>query len=536
MKKVLSLLGINRLISPVTYINFYRGEKETPVKKWFRQSLGFFRAKTVKSSEDAIVLVQMVKDYAFTIKLAAASKVLAEKNNWLVSFYDVTINWSKKMSRIESFFNRIGINNIKNIHSSFGDTVGFSNSEKYRDQAFIQRKKEEIEKALAITGVDGLLELEFENVKVGDLIYDSYLRFFSKPTVEKIDEDILLTIEIGMNIFYNFKEYLNHNKVKALLTTYSSYIYHGIVVRICLEEDIAVYNLGYHNYVIQQLHKEFPYHGIDHSLFSPEAPITDAQLEMAEERFTSRFKGTIDSATSYMRASAYTDRPVDEAVKKLFKEKKRNIILYAHDFYDSPHINRQIQFNDFYQYLKAALAALADVDDTSVFIKIHPNGMPGSKEKAIELVENFRREHFHILDESVSNHQIIELKPDLVCTARGTIGIEMGYFGIPTVALYDNIYVNFNFVHTCYNKESYYAILRGEQMPQINFDKKLIYSFYYQAYLDKIIRDENNIFREVQAFKGDTYSDEFLVFLSNTSFIESRQKMLGYYEEALLNN
>ena len=171
--------------------------------------------------------------------------------------------------------------------------------------------------------------------------------------------------------------------------------------------------------------------------------------------------------------------------------------------------------------------------NTNVFIKIHPNGMPGSKEKTIDLVNSFEKHYFHILDESVSNLHIIDLKPTLIATARGTVCVEMAYFEIPTVALYDNLYANFNFVNTCQTTENYFAVLRGEIKPIIDFDKQKIYSFYYQAFLEKVPTEENNIMKLLATFKGDTYNDPFLKFILENGYPEKRQELIEYYRTAL---
>jgi hypothetical protein len=523
-----------RLISPATISRYYNDEKATNLKTWFSKSLSIFKAKTLKGSEDGILLVQIVRDFDFTIKLAGASKVLAEKHNLLVRFHDVQIHWTVKMRRLEQLFDFFNLSSIKNVYSSFGGAIVFKNDHKYRDQELIKSRLKQIKVDLYEKGVLEVLLLKFEDVEVGDLIYDSYLRFYSKPTITEIDEDLLFIIEKALNIFYGFREFLESRSIKCLLNTYVSYIHHGITARLCLASDIPVYTVGYNNYLIQRVTKEFPYHQINHTEFDPQRELNSEQRELAKMEFTSRFSGKIDSATAYMRSSAYSDGKINKRYIEQLAYNSRNIIIYAHDFYDSPHINRQLLYPDFYQYLKEALQAVSSLTGTGVFIKIHPNGMPGSKEKLIDLVLSYNKDHFFILDESTSNNQIIESKPDLVATARGTIGIEMAYFNVPTVALFDNIYSNFKFVHTCYDREIYYSILRGEKEPQIEFNREAIYRFYYQAYLEKTIREENNIFAEIRAFKGPSYSNDFLEFLSHTQFINSRDKLLTFYSNALI--
>jgi valyl-tRNA synthetase len=135
----------------------------------------------------------------------------------------------------------------------------------------------------------------------------------------------------------------------------------------------------------------------------------------------------------------------------------------------------------------------------------------------------------------VSNLNIIELKPDLIFTARGTVGIEMAYFEIPVVALYDNPYVNFNFVYTARTKEEYYSILRGEKSIKIDFDKKKIYSFYYQAYIEKTSYDTENIIGLLASFNGNTYCDEYLEMIRQNSDQIFSDKTLALFETSYFN-
>lgn len=520
-------------------LDFYvhvKREKFTGTKKWFANALRFYKANTIKGQEDGILLTQMVKDYEYTIKLAAASKVLAEQKNLIVSLYDTNVFLKKNADKINWLYKTLFFkDNNKKLHLSFADSLSFYNSDKYYDQNFIKQELNKILLEIDKHGPEYVLSLKFEDVLVGDLIYDTYLRFFYRPTIENIDYEVIVIIDAALNIFYNFKLYLKSNQVKLLLNIYSCYIHHGISVRICLHNNIEVYTLGSNTYFLQKLTNDFPYHQINHTLFDPEKLIPSSQIELAKKRFSSRFVGKIDSATSYMRQSAYSDAQLNPQLKELFEKNPRNIVLFVHDFYDSPHINRMLQFPDLYQYLKQTLTELKDVINTSVFIKIHPNGMSESKEKTIELVNSLNSKNLHILDESTSNLTIVKLKPTLIATARGTIGIEMAYFEIPTVALYDNLYVNFNFVHSANTKEEYFSILKDESQVNIDFDKEKIYSFYYQAYLEKVPLEEDNIFNILTTFtyKYDAYSDQYLEKIKELKDIIFSQKFSKYYQDSI---
>ena len=515
---------------PVEMYRYHKQQSMNEVRKKFADSFTIFKVETKKTNQ--FVLVQKVSDYENTIKLAAAGKAIAEKYACPIKVYEADwtsyIGWKYRYRKLYHLFNK---SYSAKLHDKFSDGIVFSTEDRYFDQKWIKKQFEDIK--MRLTTPESLMELKFENIHVGDLLYDTYLRYFHQPTIENINAQILLIVEIGLNIFYNFLHFLKNNQIKALVNTYSSYIEHGLTARICLSQNTPVYTIGSYSYILQKLSIDFPYHQINHTEFSPDKKLEEQQLNEAKSIFVRRFEGKIDPATRYMKSSAFGNRALDPTVEKLFKIRKRNLVIYIHDFYDSPHVNRKLIFLDLYQYLKQTLLALTKLEDTSVFVKIHPNGMPGCKEKAIELVESFHLEHFHVLPDGVSNNHIIDLKPDLIATARGTVCLEMAYFGIPTVALFDNLYANFPFTHTCYDKESYFAILKGEQKPENIFNLEHVFSFYYQAFLEKTAKENNEIFDILAAKKGASSDDSYLSYLFTTSYLEKRQILIEHYKNVL---
>ncbi|MDI9355577.1 MAG: hypothetical protein QM536_00935 [Chitinophagaceae bacterium] len=520
--KIFFLYNVYRFV-----LDIYRNS--SVIQRWFKKELCFF--KYIPEKTEGIVLVQLVENYEYMIKFAAASKAIAEKKNLEVFFYNVLIDWFK-IPKINVPLKQRPRKHLEKIHKSFGSDVIFNNGDLYHDQNFIQ---DELTKIIVELNPDKVLDITFENVYVGDLIYDTYLRFFHRPTMAIVDHEVIRTIEIGLNVYYNFKYFLKRHNVKVLLNTYSSYIHHGIPARLCLQQNIDVYTIASDdNYVIKKLSMKNNTSAPDNWKYNPEKKIPKKHLEEAKKRLESRFSGNIDHATTYMKQTSYHNIPLDNKIQSLFQEKERNIVVYAHDFYDSPHFFRELQMRDLYQYLKETLSALSSITDTQVFIKIHPNGIAGAKEQAIELVQSFNKKHFHILDESVSNLHIVTLNPTYIATARGTIGTEMPYFGIPTIALYDNIYCNFNFVYTARTKEEYFDILKGHKKIQIDFDREKIYSFYYQCYMEDIIYIDP-IFMYLYSFNGNKYSDEYLKYINIKKDIVFSDILVNIYKNALDN-
>ena len=499
------------------------------IKKWFTNEIKYFKPQVI-GEKKGILLTQLVRDYEYTIQIAVANKILAEKSKLEIYFYDVNwLRWLGWNDKINDIYLKFFKSHVYKVFLGFGKKVVINHEKAYFDQKLIREKLEEIKKQLNTT--EDIMSIRFENIEVGDLIYDTYLRYFQKPTIEEINEGVYLTIEVGLNIFYNFDKITKEQPIKALLNTYSTYIEHGIPARVCLSKNIDVYTLDWYSYGIKKITKDYPYHSIDNSLISPNIKINEDKLLIAQKMLESRFKGEIDPAVSYMRTTSFGKVVMNYELEEQFLLNKRNIVIYVHDFYDSPHIDKNLQFIDLYQFLNQTLHNLRDIKNTTVFIKTHPNSILDSKQKTIDLVESFQNPNFIILDETVSNNYIIEKRPDLIVTARGTVAVEMAYFEIPVVALYDNPYINFNFAHSCKTLEEYYLIIKGEKEVEINFDKSQLYSFYYQLYIEQNIQlDYYNIFSSIN---GSKFSDECLNAIKENKDCIFSENILKVYREKI---
>lgn len=515
LKKIGKKIGLDLVYMILT--GFLIKDKLTK-KKDISALLSFFRYNN-NGKEKNIILVAEVRDIEYLIKIAALSKVLAEKHNFTVMKYDIHINYidnwnvGRKDLLARNIVSRFRNNSLKQLYKKFSDGQLHSNSVPYHNQSFIREQKESILSLINLQDLNSINSIKIQDVVVGDLIYDTYLRSFHQPTIIEINDRLKLVIEWALNIYYSFKDLLDHNPIKYLINTYTAYLHFGIATRLSLKKGVKVYTVGSSSYRAQLLNFEFPFHTVNHTLFDPEKRLSEEQTNKVKDVFDSRFSGKIDPATVYMKKSAFLVKPIPAGLYKSFQLRKRNVIIYTHDFYDSPHVNRRLAFPDLYQFLKHTLEAITDIQDTTVFIKIHPNGIFGCKEQTIDLVESFKKENFVILDEEVSNLHIIDLKPDLIATARGTVCVEMAYMGIPTVALYDNIFSNFNFTHTCYDIQDYFEIIKGHKEPEIDFDKKKILSFYYQAYMEKLSPDEYKLFPYLSSSGLETYSDEYIDYI-----------------------
>ena len=75
---------------------------------------------------------------------------------------------------------------------------------------------------------------------VGDLIYDTYLKKFNKPTVDLNDKKIYELIDDFYNLYLYWKKYFNENKVKSVIGVHTPYSF-GLILRLAVKKNIPTF-------------------------------------------------------------------------------------------------------------------------------------------------------------------------------------------------------------------------------------------------------------------------------------------------------
>jgi hypothetical protein len=148
-------------------------------KNNFIYLFSLFKSNSSELNKDGIILVEMVENFEFALKMASASYSLANKYKYKVSVYDCHWNTRLNKPNFQKWLNYLGLHTIiQKAYLSFGDKIIFSNSNLYNDQKLIHDKTDQIFSNLINTS--DILNIKIEEVLIGDLIYDTYLRYYHK--------------------------------------------------------------------------------------------------------------------------------------------------------------------------------------------------------------------------------------------------------------------------------------------------------------------------------------------------------------------
>lgn len=209
------------------------------------------------------------------------------------------------------------------------------------------RRSLELWRQLQVSGEQPSLFID--GIQVADLIVDSYLRFKPAIAFDVQDPFVRRLIWQAAREIRWAGDYFDEHLPSCYLTSYTTYLEHGLASRVALNRGVPVWSFGSLSRFAKRLSVVDPYQAPECSEYRRNFAALDRQKERLDEarvQLESRLSGGIDAATSYMRRSAYGGEEVT-----LPEGLAGAAVIFLHDFFDSPHIYPDLVFCDFWRWI-----------------------------------------------------------------------------------------------------------------------------------------------------------------------------------------
>jgi hypothetical protein len=329
-----------------------------------------------------------------------------------------------------------------------------------------------------------ILKIKIKNIYIGDLVYDTYIRYRGVPTVDKNDFFLKYIIFKSFLLIYNLENFLKKNKINFYYTSYSSYINHGLIVRYFLKKKINVITLpnNYGNNYSNLITNRHPYARKNYEkLLSKFEKLKNKNKKIffAKKQFLNRFQGKSELLTKYLK-----NRPnyqIDLKEKSNFNYEG---IVYLHDFYDAPHEGGMKLFSDYFEWFDF-LSFVIKKHNLNFAFKFHPNSKPESKKFNEFLKNNYKSSRF--LEEDISNHMLLRSKNLKVgISAHGSALQELLYFKKIPIYLASNLISPLKIHKIPKTKKEYEnLILNYKKIKITNSQINKMFKLYYMAVSDQ---------------------------------------------------
>lgn len=444
---------------------------------------------------------------------------------------------TRRKSRIVSFSSETGFNGLINRHSILKKTQCIFRSFGVTGHVRVSRFKPSIRARASLLYADirsrrldkqAFLALNAEGIKIGDLIYDSYLREHNLPTINFEDQRFWKMVDFACRVLYFWIEYLESHTVYNLIISHEVYIIYGIIARLAMSQNIPVYSIGdmqlYHmdekNYLNSL--SFLCYKKIFAGLNDNEQIMA---RKVADDRLKKRLSGHESEDLVYAAKSSYGEANLSKRVLK--ESSKFKVLIATHCFLDNPHGYRWMVFPDFLEWLEF-IGGMANELDYDFYLKTHVDVLKENIPIIASIIARYPKLIW--LSSDVSHQQLIAEGIDAVLTVHGTIAHEYAYLGKTVVCAGDNPHIEYNFSLLATNSRDYREIIINLPNLELNIDKNEIREFAYMHYQyfsvsDWLFRDFNDYLSYIGGYGQRHVSRVYRYYLDNYSKPDSIQQI-----------
>jgi hypothetical protein len=348
-------------------------------------------------------------------------------------------------------------------------------------------------------------DLHVNGVWIGDLVYDTFLMTYRKPTIDLASVVFRKFLLKSIELYIFWDDYLTLNDVRGINVSHCVYNL-AMPLRLAVHRDIAVFQTNV-THVYRMNRKDlFAYNDFFHfpaRFATLPADIREVGLKVAEARIQRRFAGEVGVDMHYSTKSAYGTARHDKLLRRSTKTK---ILVATHCFFDSPHSYGKNTFPDFYEWLEF-LGEMSERTDYDWYIKTHPDYLPGTKEIIDAFVARYPK--FSLLPSDASHMQIIAEGINVALTSIGTIGFEYAALGVPVInASMNNPHIAYEFNLHARDVEHYRELLENLDTLEFSIDRLQVYEYYFMR---NIYNTENLFFENYDLAIGEIggYSVQF---------------------------
>ena len=497
-------------------------------------------------SKKKVIFVEFNRMSSSIISYSYLTNILSKKYKSQIFAYRLTAKKNLFKDFLWKIASKIRIFNTFQVYKSFGVNE-FFNSNTFFIKSDNLKKISKIKKK--IHSKEDLLNLKVNNIYIGDLIYDSYLKNYLKATINLKDKNFNLFLEHSLNMFLHWIEVFKKYDVKSVVVSHSVYTL-AIPLRIAISKNISAFQCNMHD--IYRLSKKnlyayrefFEYKNKSKQL---DLKIKKKAIQLAKQKIQKKFSGTSLSLGASVHTSAYRKKFYK---KILQKSNKTKILIATHCFFDNPHPYGLHLFVDFYEWLEF-LGKLSSKTNFDWYIKLHPDYIDGTKKIILDFIDRYP--NINYIPSKYSHHQLISEGIDVALTCWGSIAHEYPIFKKTVInCSRNNPHINYDFSLHPKTVEEYKNMILNLDKFKIKINQKKIHEFYAMHFVlqkdnwmidkfDEIVHSKEYGYNYI--FTSNFYdfwmNKEFNInkherILENvSSFVDSKDYLMGWNKKNL---
>ena len=454
-----------------------RSLKPAPAVARFMQHNRRVFPPKVAGADAPVVLMEFNEMHSSHIAYSYLANVLAQQANARIVAYLPRALSSRRERLSFAIRSALGLDTY-GIYRSFG-TV-----------AFLTISPDSQQCASAAAMLPGVLQglrsksdleaLTIDGAWIGDLVYDTYLMRYRRPTIDLASEEFRGFLLESLECFVFWQDYIARHRIAGINVSHCVYNL-AMPLRLAVQRGIPVFQGSLTHIYRPNRNELFAYNDFLHyrqRCATLPTSVRQAGLAQARERIERRFAGEVGVDMHYSTRSAYGKSGHAQLLKP---SPRKKLLVATHCFFDSPHSFGNNLFPDFWEWLEF-LGRLSNETDYDWYIKTHPDYLPGT----MEIIQAFiaRYPKFTLLPWDASHHQIIAEGIDVALTVYGTIAFEYAALGKPVInCSVNNPHVAYDFNLHPKSLDEYRSLLLDLDHLPLTIDREQVYEYYFMHHL-----------------------------------------------------
>ena len=351
-----------------------------------------------------------------------------------------------------------------------------------------------------------------EEINIGDLVYDTYIRYgnkFIKPNIYCMS--FLKILFIGIYKTYIIKYYTKKLKVSCIISNQKGYLSFGnLLLRYGAKNNYLTILNGYNFIKIYKNYRESmstPWR-INSKLLSKKQINKNKIINFYKNRNIVKQSGSYVDLSTLKKAYGNKKNYKFDIFLKKQKDKYKYLNLFAlHCFSDAPHVCGELIFNDFYdQFIETIKFIRSSREESLWLIKPHPArndyGEKGIVEDKLKL---FNIKNVILCPDNINNSQLFNHVDNLV-TGVSTISLEFACHGKKSIISGNAPYFHKKLFYQPKTKIEYFKKLKNINYLNNRLSKKEIFLSKKILY---ILENHININLRKSSLLPDYYLKQF---------------------------
>lgn len=320
-----------------------------------------------------------------------------------------------------------------------------------------------------------VLDLTCDGMRIGDLVYDTYLRAAKQATIATCSRELLLELSLGLNTVRTMRDILaRYPRIEATVVGHVCYVLFGVLWRAAEERGATVHfvmkmkhAVSMHRYSAVPKDERFPLRICPDQVQAAWAGDRERAVRRGKALVADRMAGA-GGRQSGMSGGFDPGKPV-VPVPTLFgrPDNQRTgrpvLCVMASSLADAPHTNVRNIYDDQLVWLDETLRIACDMPAFDWIIKLHPyTGMYVDRRQVEALV--MRRiegkPNMRLMPETTNTRSLVGAIDGLI-TPWGTSGLEFATLGVPVVTAGNTYYSGLGFAVEARTPAEYRAAIEA---------------------------------------------------------------------------